>query len=368
MKRFKGNSLIEYVLPLGVFFLTGVAVMIVGDVPGRISAFFTDSLEAEMHGTTAKVDSLGKLTPEELELQKQIIAGEVTRIGGEREPLYERVDEVCFASGMCIDIPVITSSATAADTAGGLGGDLTQQFAAVFDQIAEQLEAANMDPTVVSYVTALANGGHDIGDSMETIAEICEVTPCNPSRIEGEIDEFESETYSFKNRLRMLNRYLDAHPDALDAFPEAREVINMEAQQIIAIADGANYDPNTVTTSSTRRTTSTSTVTDSGFTDNGDGTTTGSSGMVYTDSGDGSTFTTGDGSVVSDVTCEGDSCSGTQSTTTTRTSYTTTITSYNIETGDYVQLVDQSADDICERGGNVVECVVNPGQGNGNNN
>ncbi len=290
MKRFKGNSLLEYILPMGLFFLSGIIIIVVGDVPGRISAFFTDTVDATMVGTTAEVETIGELSTEKYALQQQIMAGTVRRIGGERTSLYDRTDEICFSSGMCLNIPVISNSTVAADTAGGLGGDLAIELAGTFEQIATQLEAADIDPTITQYVTMLSRNGHDIGTLMQEVAGACEVTPCDPSPDNREIGEFRSRKMSFQNRFNVLNGYLEQHPSALDAFPEAQDIITLEAQQIMAIANGTNYDENYDTSSQ---------------------------------------------------------------------SSSETVVSYDIETGNYAELVNQSANDICQQGGDTGRCVIN---------
>ncbi len=344
-RRFKGNSLLEYILPLGLFFLSGIIIIVVGDVPGRISAFFTDTVDATMVGTTAEIKTIGELSAEKYALQQKIMAGTVSRIGGERTPLYDRTDEVCFSSGMCLDIPVISNSAGVADTAGGLGGDLAIKLASTFEQIATQLEDAGMDPTIVSYVTMLSNGGHDIGTSMQVIAEACEVTPCSPSVISSEISSFNSGKSSFQNRLNLLNTYLDQNPSALDAFPKARDIITLEAEQIMAIANGANYDANYSTSYSTSTSTSTVQTTPTG----------GTSGGATASNVSCRFITVMRGIIpVPQMVCTGSVSRSTRSS-------SQTLASYDIETGDYSELVHQSANDICQQGGDTGECVIRRG-------
>jgi len=81
---------------------------------------------------------------------------------------------VCLENGWCANIPVVKEQ-TLTDTTGSLGVKLTYQFADVLSQIAEQVAAMpDADPGLVNLITVLANHGHTLGDKEAAVHGLCQ--------------------------------------------------------------------------------------------------------------------------------------------------------------------------------------------------
>lgn len=235
-----GNALAEYALA-AAFMLGAVGfVLTQGDWGGKLAALQQDLLASSglsVTGRTLTVPPLGTVVrPNKLAtLEKQ---------------------KICFASGSCINLPVIAAGATVTDTAGSLGGDLTNEFASVLQQLADELAAKNADPIVVQLVTELANSGHNVGNSISDFNNVllkydCDLRACDSSMMDpsdswyiaGGANHIKSVVFSsgMKPRYDLLMAYLDANPSALASFPEAQNIIALEYNQIKTIVEGQQF-------------------------------------------------------------------------------------------------------------------------------
>ncbi|MBK8190307.1 MAG: hypothetical protein IPK79_07620 [Vampirovibrionales bacterium] len=156
-------------------------------------------------------------------------------------------EKICFASGNCIELPVIPAGATVAETAGGLGGDLTNKFADVLTKLAEEVKTKSDDPIVTQLITELANAGHEIGKNLNNTEDLikkydCDIKACSSENIPlGDLNGIQDRGNFLKNALynqhmtskyQLLKDYLAQNPQALATFPEAAAIIDLEYQQI----------------------------------------------------------------------------------------------------------------------------------------
>lgn len=160
-------------------------------------------------------------------------------------------EQVCYDSGWCVNIPVIGHTAA---TTGSMGGQWTQQLAAVLDQIKAQLEAAGGDPGLIGLITDLANQGHALGNDQavidEFIAGLHTKSPAELMAIAAQYDGMDAtraKQQQMNQMLQQLNNYMASHPGALP--PEMQNLINTEVGTINNIMTLYNQDQNIPQTS-----------------------------------------------------------------------------------------------------------------------
>ncbi len=252
-KGSSGNSLIEYTLPLVVLVIGAGLVAILTDVPGRMAQYMADTLNGEQAGVSIAVRPLGS----------DALAG--MRNGGQADgppgmventpfprssartgPGYASTQRACFGSGLCLDIPEVSGSPL--DTTGGLGDGLTHQLADVLDQMAEQMERDGADSGMIDLVSRLANQGHTMGDHEKAMSDLmhscfggggllCENNPDVYRRTANMEKELRDKDAVLLEIHRQLHDYLAVNPNALEAYPEARQIIDLETQLISQIAN-----------------------------------------------------------------------------------------------------------------------------------
>lgn len=165
-KALKGNAMMEYGLS-GVLLLTLVgSAFSQTDWVSKVGTLQQNLLNAGVGagGKTLTVEPLGSV----------IRPHAVSSIKSE---------QVCFASGTCVDLPVIPAGATVADTTGAMGGELTESFSSVMTKLAEELAAKGADPILVQLITDLANSGHNTARYVKNVEALinqydCDIRTC----------------------------------------------------------------------------------------------------------------------------------------------------------------------------------------------
>lgn len=113
--RFMGSAAVEYTL--------GASFML-----GAVALFLTQSqwmpmlqeLQARyLHGDVKEAKSMNVRAMGDI----SDMSGAVRKVGSQ---------QICFQSGVCVNMPLIPNSGAVADTAGGLGGDLIGAYAKSF--------------------------------------------------------------------------------------------------------------------------------------------------------------------------------------------------------------------------------------------
>jgi Flp pilus assembly pilin Flp len=155
-----------------------------------------------------------------------------------RTPPPKGMDQVCFQSGSCLNVPIVPAKTSITNVSASNGIKLTGQFADTLMQIANQLAAdPNADPTLRDMITKLANNGHSIADNEGSM-----INACPPgSECINNISAFNSAhmaTYSagntFNSQYTAVMDYLQTNPSALP--PEMQNMVTLESQQIQNIA------------------------------------------------------------------------------------------------------------------------------------
>lgn len=232
-----GSALAEYALA-GAFMLGAVAFILTQeDWGGKLAVLQQDMMNAGLTSgsRTLKVPPLGT------------IARTSHRYAMAKE-------NICFTSGTCVNMPVITPGTTVADTTGAMGGELTKSFADVMLQLAKEIEAKGGDPILVQLITELANAGHDTANYVKMVEGLiakydCDVRACTSDfigqselwRISKGMNEAKRLYYEtiMAGKYSLLEDYLAANPSVLSSFPEAKAIIDLEYKQIGLTLQGA---------------------------------------------------------------------------------------------------------------------------------
>ncbi len=150
------------------------------------------------------------------------------------------LQNVCFQSGYCVDIPYVGGNTA---TTGTMGGELTESFANVLSQIAQQMAEKGADPSLVADTTQLAQYGHWLGDDHTSIDGFFSKYPPGADGVYPPyLVDYIKKQYAdhntnvdaiadaFNNELASINQYVQQNPGALP--PEMLNVVNSQAAQI----------------------------------------------------------------------------------------------------------------------------------------
>lgn len=223
--RYRGNALVEYVLPLSLVVLVGGAMLWGGDFAGLMQNNLQATNRGTMENASLRIGRMGVLAPPPS-------ASNLPR-------LHSGHEQVCFmGSNVCLDIPVIDG--VAGETVGTLGGDIVKRLAAVLQELPGILEELGVDPAVLTMVTDLANQGHTLGEKLKAIQDVCSGGRlCEGPAAQEAFAEFNAlkgaELADFLNRWQTLEAHLASNPDALAAFPEAHGIIKSKVEEIQAL-------------------------------------------------------------------------------------------------------------------------------------
>ncbi len=245
MKRYGyGNSLVEYILPIGVFFAVGIAAVFILDLPAQISEWLAMTGNASLNGSEMSIKPLGS----------RVSNPYATGSFGRNDSLGSGIDGPytyptrleCFGN-VCLNLPVIEG-----ETAGGLGGDDVHKMANVLEELAAQLKKEGADEQIIDLVTRLANLGHGMGDRQKELLDLCNSdadgnrTKCDKNKAgqigDGMKELKEKDLAQFKQMFAILKTYLDNNPGILANLPAAEGVINFESSEIIKMIEAFNLD------------------------------------------------------------------------------------------------------------------------------
>jgi hypothetical protein len=242
MRQFsKGNSIAEYALPLGFLVVTGAIVGAIA-LKDAFPTFVTTSVNgAGANGGTIMVQSFGSVA--------------VPRNASQLPPLSNTdMEQLCFTgSGVCMSIPVI--SETAPDTSGSLGGDLVTKMAYTLLQLPQALKDKGATKELIDMVTKLALEGHGLGEDLKAIESVCRKgATCSGTQEKeavSKLDALKARLDIFKQHWDELQALLQANPDMLKDFPEAKQIIESKVAEIAGLISQINAKPVYNTSSST---------------------------------------------------------------------------------------------------------------------
>lgn len=230
-KKHIGNAQVEYILPILLFVTIG-GFLVLNSMQTPMINRMADSVNGKVSGSQIIVPSQGTVDlPYLTNSLEELKAG-------------SGLEQICYASGLCLQVPLIQAGAV--DTTGGLGGNETLKMAAVLSQVADALENVKADPQLVNLVTSLAEKGHELGVKNQELESHCEIKSydirCSEETGRSAFETFKTYGPEFSALNKQLQDYLKNHPDALKNYPEAQKVINLETSEILKIANGiTNY-------------------------------------------------------------------------------------------------------------------------------
>ncbi len=160
--RFKneGNSLIEYLLPLVIFTVGGIALALGTGFNTNLAQMMADTSNGQIIGEHLELDPLAS------QVDKSTLPDGY--FYSDPNPNGISTQMVCLSGNFCIETPVFTQEKIS-ETAGGLGGEQTKAMALVLERLAQQLQDEGADSKLVELITNLANNGHGIGNELTNI-------------------------------------------------------------------------------------------------------------------------------------------------------------------------------------------------------
>lgn len=177
-----GLSLIEYSLISALVLAVSVSGLVL--VGNNTNVLFSNLLkEVQGHSVAvAKAESTGMPSAQQASVAKQD-ATTSSEVSSETEKpsatgsTQADMATVCFDK-QCLQVPEIKSG-TVATVNGALGGELTASFADVIQQIADAIQQdPNADPSLVNLITALAKQGHGIAGTQRDLMAKCPTQAC----------------------------------------------------------------------------------------------------------------------------------------------------------------------------------------------
>ncbi len=236
------NALSEYALIAGIVLLgsLGVIYMIGGNFNLSMASLKND-LKANI--TASETAAFGPL-PESLWDN----AGLLSSAGAQQK-------QVCFQAGFCLNMPIISGGQVT--TAGGLGSDEVEAIANMLWLLARQLEAEGADPGLVAKITALANRGHGVSNSLRVTAQdyrtkvdYLQANPNNPGMNFGNDFNLSITTNqaNISSRTREFQQaWWDVQSEIARAAPSpsltlAKAIIDVQAREIVNISDSVTRD------------------------------------------------------------------------------------------------------------------------------
>ncbi len=216
-KARKGNSLLEYALPLAILFVGGIGASFAIDIPGRIALFFQTSVSADKDGTTMKVKKLGILpqnTTLPMEISSLSIAAPVSSLGSTLTVSFTT------STGETISLPYVNNIAESIETAGANG--TTTLLLSSLDTLTAHAEIlGELDSKQINSLKNLANQGHRMALIEQTI-ETFESPTGSSTGLETASIPFEGKDYHKDNLANKVSvsgvegsQFLDLYKEAV---------------------------------------------------------------------------------------------------------------------------------------------------------
>lgn len=236
-----GQSLSDYGMVFGL--VAVVAIVSLQALGSQINSMLQATGTSQLQSTASLLSTPPPIVPKAKPIAPTTITGNPETASIEETPFVATLpqpakgqEQLCFNSGLCANIPVVPEN-TKIDVAGGNGVEFTHQFANVLQQIADQLEQAEADPTLIGAITALANQGHTLGDQQKGLGSTYGDYYDNQAKLSA----LKGQSNLFKTKLDSVKTLLEKYPNALTE--DSRKLIEMESSQILTIVNG--YKNNT---------------------------------------------------------------------------------------------------------------------------
>lgn len=209
----------EYLLPLGIFFISGLALTFSADVPGQLVDFFSRTTQAHSSSGLLTVTGFGQLPANESMPGGSTSSGGSGNVGVNNSvpPPGVGQQQVCFSSGLCVNLP---TDAALLETAGSLGcqeghgsggsGDCSgppdvtgiNLLGGAIGMILGQLEDAGADPGLTQMLSDIQTKIQEIS---QTLANGGDATMLGQQ---------------LNALINQLNQYIRNNPGVASGFPE----------------------------------------------------------------------------------------------------------------------------------------------------
>jgi hypothetical protein len=177
-----GNSLVEYSLPLTVFFVAGVAIAMVINLPERLQTYLGNTMNAGVAGSSLEVRPMGTMG-----------AGSV-KPGALLDPGRYSVVSITLGNGDTLKLDYAGNITSNIETAGVSG--TTEKLLAQLDQMTQEMhELGELTPEEESLLKQLSNQGHRIA-SIEKLIEDAWKNSNSLSEFMAQQIEFDGRTYN----------------------------------------------------------------------------------------------------------------------------------------------------------------------------
>jgi hypothetical protein len=261
----------------------------------------------------------------------------------------------CYSNGWCLDVSKIQASTVVSTiTTGSNGMVMLESNTTLLDQLAQQAALSTTDPALKALLTKLANSGHGVGNTSQSVITNGEQGKYNVYPQLGTANQ------TFATTQDDLLSYLSSHPDILPA--EIQQTIMAATAQIkdtannlfIAAKNAADaYDASATTSTSY---TIASTSTGGSYSSSGGGSYGGGGGGSYGGGGGGygGGGGGGGGSYGGGSSSSGSSATIVPTTTTTHT-YTWDLSEWTADP----TIIHTDSNNVCNNGGDTSKCNNN---------
>jgi hypothetical protein len=221
-----------------VFFMSGIVLLVVADVPARLGEFFADSLNGTQSGNQVTVAPLGSLAEG---VGSMGTSGPGETAGGYGDPIAE-------TAGISGDIipTALTVGPGGEETAGGLGVEGADVLASTtaLDNLAQDILEAGGDRKLAQMITDLANKGQEMA-AVQASMPRRGMTEAAKNKIYDAVGQLKGSgglKDQYNQQLAAVRDYLAANPNALRNIPGGQSIIEGESGTINQIIDSLQTD------------------------------------------------------------------------------------------------------------------------------
>lgn len=246
MIAMRGQQLSEYALVMGLVVIVSIAglVQLGGTLQNQLNGTISMRSEPSATGTTLTTTTGGLAAG----VSNPLAGGSTPTPGVPLSPVPSYASNtLCIKPTLCVYLPAYGEQGVSAEeAAGGLGGDMTAQYADVLSQLVAALQAdPDMAGVDIQALVTLANKGHDLASNLQGLQAQCAqqggAGPCSLDYKKNTKEDPINQRQLFENQLAMVEKMLATEP----RLPAAvKEMVLQVADQIIDVHE-ASVDAST---------------------------------------------------------------------------------------------------------------------------
>ncbi len=188
MKKRSGNSMIEYVLPVGIVTLGAGVLISLTDLPSQISGMMTGTMNGQQKGETLEVNALGELERQYSGEKSQGRAASGAVSGASLayispNQFYGNTQDAFKWRGEAPVSDLAFSMPTGVDTQGAIGAANTSQaYGQSLESLARGVKSSN--PEASQGISIVADQVIDLASQQKTYIEACAAGACSTAQAE----------------------------------------------------------------------------------------------------------------------------------------------------------------------------------------